>query len=282
MKKWHALAVAGLTTALIALTGIGTTSASADSSAFEASLKTIPVQVGNTTVNLTYTQPQPYRYYRLNAALKIKLYGTTQSVTLPKNTIVYGQIDGSGSYVTGDVKPYARFNFKVLSSHIRKNWPKVHAGGSWTSSGTTSQLSKLTPITTPSQMLTKAETANVDQAVLYNAAKYASQTRMLVATTDGYLETYALKKGRLISPKPIHSVTIRKVTTHGNTTYYYTKYHLTGYKDKHVRKTGNLRYRLAVTNKKQTVTVKTGGDPYYRSVYTVGGVKYYAAAPDPS
>lgn len=282
MKKWQTLILTSLATTLTALTGLGATSASADSSAFTASLKTIPVQVGDTTVNLTFNQPQPYRYYRLNAALKVKLAGTTQSVTLPKNTIVYGLIGGTGNYVTGDVKPYVRFNFEVLSSHARKSWPKVHAGGTWTASGLSSQISKLTPVATPSQMLTKTVTSTLDQAVLYNAVKGANQTRMLVATTDGYLETYDLTKSAKLPAKPIHSVTIRKVTTHGNTTYYYTKYHLTGYKDKYVRQTGNLRYRLTVTNKNQTVRVKTGGDPYYRDVYTVGGVKYYVAAADPS
>lgn len=160
-------------------------------------------------------------------------YATTTRATggLPKNTRV------SVAYTTRkNGKAYVAIEASRLSYKLRK------AIGN-----KTSLLISATAITAGKPVVSDLLPVLVKGAKFTDTANFANQNRLKM-TTNGYLELYKNKTNRA----PISSTKITASRIKGTVTYLYSKTNMAKLPDKHIRKTGNYQYRLAIRdNQKQ-------------------------------
>lgn len=219
------------------------------------------------------TTSDNYQYYKATKKVQMKVSGATKKVSIPKGTIIRGRV----TQFTGYAKPSIQASFDSLSYQFRKSWPNANPVGAWALSGYTMNANDFKLTSTPKYMVTSAINDNPLGTEFYYASTKSPYTlktyRRMVFTTDGYIERYLNKKGTMAA-RPYAYAKIRKVTTSGNYKYYYYRNHLKGVHDKHVHKTGNYRYRLAVKKTSKTVSVNLNSTKENFAVYSIGGVNY--------
>lgn len=268
--------IAGLLS-LAAFVAVGTGTTSAYASA---------VKINGTTVNRQFLNTN--NYYQTKRATKVHLEyaqigsdkGYTKSVTLPKGTIVGGQLGKSNT--TGKMNAQLDFmggqlNYALVNKSVKKGYL---ADGDGYSTAISSFKKISTPAYLPTWSYGDLYLGGTSVAKQYRAV-YPSQSVQI--TTNGYVEVH--KKGSVKSwmdyylNKPIASVKIKKTTTKGNTRYLYLSSALKGFKTTRVGKKGAYEYRLIMTNLHKPVTIPSHDEDSdvssFVSLYSLGGVTYY-------
>lgn len=95
----------------------------------------------------------------------------------------------------------------------------------------------------------------------YTSSEAASKVNQLKVTTDGYVELYS----NSASTTPISSTKVTATRKSGQITYLYSKTNMAKLPDRHIHKTGNYRYRLAIRDNQKSSSLSRS--------YSVGTLK---------
>lgn len=245
----------------------------------KALLSIVPIAVSASAIMMfggmahadIYKTP-PYRYYRTTQSFKIGMTGSSQKVTVPSGVVVRAQKETFNYKLPA--KTQYQIDFTPMSYKLRNKLFPRKFKGNWTSSTFSSvgQYLKLVSIPRSVFMTTLDSVPFQGYYTKYIDDKKGRANPIIVATTDGYIESYVHE----FDFKPKTYIKIRKIRQVGNTKYYYYRVHLKGVRDQHIRKHGTQRYRLKVVNSQQILKVPGNDSPAHYSVIRVGGVKYYA------
>jgi hypothetical protein len=232
---------------------------------------TLTIMLLGNTARADVESPAPYRYYRTTQSFKISMMGSSQKVPVPSGVVVRAQKETFNYKLPA--KTQYQIDFTPMSYKLRKQFFPKKFKGNWTSSTFSSIGKYLQPVSIPkSVFMTTLDSVPFEgYYTKYIGQKRGHVNRTIVATTDGYIESYSDE----FDFKPKTYVKIRKIKQSGDTKYYYYRVHMKGLRDKHIRKHGTQRYRLKIVNNKEIREVQGNDSPAYYSVIRVGGVKYY-------
>lgn len=151
----------------------------------------------------------------------------TATKTLPKGTrvqVVYTK--------TKNGKQYATIEASRLSYKLQKR-----VGSSKIATVATTNLRKVsTQASDKLNVLFKGASRTTD--------KKDTNAHKLKITTDGYIQYFA----NSVTKAPVSSTKITASRSKGSIIYLYSKTSMTKLPDKHIRKSGNYQYRLAIRN----------------------------------
>lgn len=193
-----------------------------------------------------------HTYYRATQTFRIQYYGSSQRVTIPKGTVVWGSL----YQTSAPVRQLATIDFVTLNARLKtaNAWPTKLNGGGYSQFSAVNNVGRyLTPTTRPAYMLQQNGEAPAFQ-------KQVGQTWLtapfITVTTDGYLESFATtvkhRRDRTGIYRPTASAKITKFTQTGNTRRYYYAKKVTGVPGKRIAKHGSQQYRLTVKNLHKT------------------------------
>ncbi|GEO69396.1 hypothetical protein [Levilactobacillus acidifarinae] len=235
-------------------------------------------------ITATATSRSDHTYYRANQTFRIQLYGSSQRVTIPRGTVVKGQVSEPLPGLTDPAKTRLEASFDLLTVNyqlkVKNGWPKkVHAGGVGEYTALNNVGRYLTMTTRPKYMLE----AKGESPAFTPSVKTSTWTGpWITVTTDGYLESFGtVKQSRQRTEyRPQASAKITKFTQKGTHRYYYTQKAIKGIPTKRVATHGKYQYRLTVTDTKKTKlqTPKNQSYPDHYHVYKFGKQTYYTFA----
>lgn len=250
------------------------------------SLLLIPTTVTHAnTINLKAINTNVHRYYRTNRAVKIKVglvnktkHYLSRTLVLPPNTIISsnsGTTDSKGRMNQMDI------NIRYLSYAVVK--PILKNGYYLANQDPEGNFStkQFTRIKRPAYRLAYSD-GDLYAGKVPTANSNFYETNQILITTDGYLEFYRYHptsslanptSGFLNQPTSAAKITATKVK--GNSRYLYTRTKVSGTNATHIKKSGNYRYRLRITNLHKPQTRKSENGAGYWSYYSIAGKLFY-------
>lgn len=202
--------------------------------------------VGSTTANAKTSTKSTAGYAVTTKAVK------AGQVTLPANTRV------SFLYqTTKNGKRYGRVELSTMSYQIRHQSKAKYVTVRINGNFKTAKKSLIDTI--PSMTKGKALTTQ---------AKYLASPTIRV-TTDGYIEYFSTGS---LTAKPVSSTKITAIKTKQNLTHIYAKTNMPKLPDKHIKTSGNYRYRLAIRANDDSTTSLSAS-------YSVGTASNYFYVP---
>ena len=245
------------------------------------------VKIGSTTAFKEFLHISPY--YRTTKAVKAQIdtnpitrtstAAATQTLTIPKGTVLAAnnianrkvyQIDAAQlSY--GVLKPLIKKGVVPTDQFFGKIKASAHA------------LTKVArPAYLPAYSYGDLYPGQTTKAINHVFGEQAGPKVLL--TSDGYLERHVATNSKAnqfvrLQLRPQSSAKIQKTTIKGATRYLYFKTKVAGIPTKHVRSTGNYRYRLTLTNRHQPIYQQGNSDDdgagSFYSLYRLGQQPYF-------
>ncbi|MCT3566339.1 hypothetical protein [Levilactobacillus brevis] len=246
------------------------------------------VKIGGVTVDRSYLNTDTYYKTKWAVKAKVTYYQEkkpdnqyTKAITLPKGTIISGQIIPKHQLAHGQwgnemVTTGGDLNYKLLNAQVKKGY---------LASGVVSYaLSGFKKVKTPVYIPTYSH-GDLYLGDAKATRKGDTQVKQTVRiTTNGYVElrhrAANVDSDTMWASQPTSQAKIKRTQVKGATRYLYLGTNMKGIKTTRVGKKGAYQYRLTFKNLHQPQNLSyyddDRGEVYvFDSLYALGGVTYY-------
>ena len=273
MKKQINLLLSLATVGIFAVTGLAVSQQNAQA-------KSATVKIGTHSVPRDYLNTDTYYKTTKKVSVNAHWFASNKEfstkLTVPKGTVITGKtqmIQVGKKWKSGLLlNQKNNLRYKYIKSGIDKGYSLAQIN--------TTNKAAFSKVKTPTFVPTYS---HGNLTIGGTSAIGSSSSKSVQFTSDGYVEvhTNTNKSYNALAyyRTPSASVKITKTSVKGSYRYIYTKTKIKGLTTKHVKTTGNYRYRLTLKNQHKPVFL--AGDPdndlqaAYYSLYSLGGKTYF-------